>query len=174
MPGHHSARPAWNKGRRYPAVDEIVAVMRCAGSTPYGLRTRALIVLLWRAGVRISEALAPRERDVDRSTGAALVRRGKGGKRRQIGMDRWGWQQIELWLDRRVELPVGALVSAIDGPTAERPWSPSAVRATLRHLAAVAAVRRRFAPHQRRHAHAVEMARERRPALTVLVQRSGR
>ena len=33
-------------------------------------------------------------------------------------------------------------------------------RAELRRLAAVAGVRRRFAPHQLRHAHAVEMARE--------------
>ena len=36
----------------------------------------------------------------------------------------------------------------------------AAARNTLRHLAADAGVRRRFAPHQVRHAHAVEMARE--------------
>src|SRR5215211_704042 len=39
-----------NNGRRYPAdpprVEEIVAVMRIAGGRPYGLRIRALIVLL--------------------------------------------------------------------------------------------------------------------------------
>jgi integrase/recombinase XerD len=34
------------------------------------------------------------------------------------------------------------------------------VRIQLRRLAADAGVRRRFAPHQLRHAHAVEMARE--------------
>ena len=33
-------------------------------------------------------------------------------------------------------------------------------RSQLRRLAAQAGVRRRFAPHQLRHAHAVEMARE--------------
>jgi hypothetical protein len=31
-------------------------------------------------------------------------------------------------------------------PTSGRPWSPSAARTTLRHLAAAAGVRRRFAP----------------------------
>jgi site-specific recombinase XerC len=60
MPGHHSGRPPRNKRLRYPAdppiVEEIVAVMRCAGDSQYGLRARALIVLLWRAGLRISEA----------------------------------------------------------------------------------------------------------------------
>jgi site-specific recombinase XerC len=103
MPGHHCARPPGNKGRQYPAapltVEEIVAVMRCAGQTAHGLRVRALIVVLWRAGLRISEALALAESDLDRTTGAILVRRGKGGKRREVGMDRWGWQQIEPWLD---------------------------------------------------------------------------
>ena len=95
MPGFHAGRPPRNKGLRYPAdppnVEEIVAVMRCAGDGSYGLRTRALIVLCRRAGLRISEALAVRESDLDGTRGAVLVRRGKGGKRREIGMDRWGW-----------------------------------------------------------------------------------
>jgi integrase/recombinase XerD len=75
-------------------------------------------------------------------------------------MDRWGWQQIDPWLDRRVALPPGAVLCVIGGPTAGRPWSQSAARTTLSHLAVAAGVRRRFAPHQLRHAHAVEMARE--------------
>ncbi len=137
--------------------------MRRAGDTLHGLRTRALIVLLWRlwrAGLRISEALAPAESDLDRARGAVLVRHGKGGKRREVGMDPWGCEQLAPWLERRLELPVGALLCIITGPTAGRPWSGAAARNTLRHLAADAGVRRRFAPHQLRHAHAVEMARE--------------
>jgi integrase/recombinase XerD len=38
--------------------------------------------------------------------------------------------------------------------------APGAVCTHLRRLAVEAGVRRRFAPHQLRHAHAVEMARE--------------
>jgi site-specific recombinase XerD len=156
MPGFHCGRSPRNKGRRYPAdppaVEEIVAVMRVAGDTGHGLRTRALVVVLWRAGLRISEAL--------RSRGSVLVRRGKGGKRRQVGMDRWAWEQLDPWLRLRVSMPVGALLCVIDGPTQGRPWSAAAARATLRSLAVRASVRRRFAPHQLRHAHAVEMARE--------------
>ena len=176
LPGHHRGRSPRNKGRRYPAdpptTEEIIAVMRCAGAAPYGLRARALVVLLWRAGLRVSEALALAESDLDRSTGGVLVRLGKGGKRRHVGMDRWGWQQLEPWLDRRIELPVGALLCVIDGPTAGRPWSPSAARVTLHRLAVDAGVRRRFAPHQLRHAHAVEMAREGIP-LTVIQRQLG-
>ena len=63
MPGYHRGRPPRNKGEQYPAdpptVEEIVAVMRTVGDRPR-LPARALIVLLWRAGLRISEALASR------------------------------------------------------------------------------------------------------------------
>jgi hypothetical protein len=41
-----------------------------------------------------------------------------------------------------------------------RPWSGAAVRTEFRRVAAEAGVRRRFAPHQLRHAHALELARE--------------
>jgi integrase len=91
MPGHRAGRPPGNKGRRYPAdpptVEEIVAVMREAGAKTDGRRTRALVVVLWRAGLRISEALALNETDLDPKRGSILVRRGKGGKRRTVGMD---------------------------------------------------------------------------------------
>jgi site-specific recombinase XerD len=141
-------------------VEEIVTVMRVAGERPQGLRTRALVVLLWRAGLRISEALAVAESDLDRERGGVLVRHGKGGKRREVGMDHWAWEQIAPWLETRVSLPVGALVCVINGPTRGRPWSAAAARTTLRYLAVNAGIRRGFAPHQLRHAHAVEMARE--------------
>ena len=48
----------------------------------------------------------------------------------------------------------------IDGPTRGRAWSASAVRIELHHLALKARVRRRVAPHQLRHAHAVELLHE--------------
>ena len=96
LPGHHCGRPPRNKGLRCPAdpptVEEIVAVMRCAGLTAYGLRARALIALLWRAGVRIKRGARARQSDLDRATGGVVVRSGKGGKRCEVGMDRWGWQ----------------------------------------------------------------------------------
>lgn len=164
MPGFHRGRPPRNKGRLYPAdppsVEEVVTVMRVAGERAHGLRTRALVVLLWRAGLRISEALALAESDLDRERGGVLVRHGKGGKRREVGMDHWAWAQIDPWLEARVSLPIGTLLCVINGPTSGRPWSVAAARNTLRHLAVEAGVRRRFAPHQLRHAHAVEMARE--------------
>ena len=176
LPGYHAGRPPCNKERLYPAdpptVEEIVAVMRRAGDDRHGFRLRALIVGLWRGGLRVREALALGERDLDPRRGSLLVRHGKGGRRREIGMDAWGWEQLQPWLVARVELPVGPLFCIIDGPTRGRPWSSAGVRVEFRRLAARAGVRRRFAPHRLRHAHAVELAREGVP-LTVIQRQLG-
>jgi integrase len=114
MPGFHAGRPPRNKGQRYPAdppkVEEIIAVMRAAGDREHGRRLRGLIVVLWRAGLRIHEALALTEGDLDHRRGSVLVRHGKGGRRREVGMDAWGWDELQPWLEVRRELPVGALL----------------------------------------------------------------
>jgi site-specific recombinase XerD len=164
LPGYHAGRPPRNKGIHYPAdpptVDEIVAVMRHTAQDRHGWRLRAMIVVLWRAGLRIQEALALAEHDLDPRRGSILVRHGKGDRRREVGMDEWGWEQLRPWLTVRAELPAGPLFCVIDGPTRGRPWSAAAVRAEFRRVAACSGVRRRFAPHQLRHAHALELARE--------------
>src|SRR5580765_4786496 len=141
MPGFHAGRPPRNKGHRYPAdpptVEEIVAVMRAGGDGRHGCRLRGLIVVLWRAGLRIHEALALSESDLDHRRGAVLVRRGKGGRRREVGMDDWAWEQLQHWLTVRVELPVGPLFCILTGPNRGRAWSPDAAREQLRHTAAL-------------------------------------
>ncbi len=171
MPGFHEGRAPRNKGRRYPAdpptVEEIIAVMRESGGGADGARLRALIVILWRAGLRIGEALDLAETDLDASRGAVLVRRGKGGRRREVGMDRWACSQLQPWIVARRQLPVGTLLCVIRGATAGRRWEQSAARKQLARTAARAGVRRRFAPHQLRHAHAVEMAHEGVPLVVI-------
>jgi site-specific recombinase XerD len=119
-----------------------------------------LHALLWRAGLRINEALTVGEHDLEPRAGSVLVRHGKGGRRREVGMDPWGWDHLRPWLELRMAMPVGPLLCVIDGPTRGRPWASDAARAQLRRVAVKAGVRRRFAPHQLRHAHAVELAHE--------------
>jgi integrase len=75
----------------------------------------------------MSEALALQESDLDRTRGAVLVRRGKGGKRREVGMDRWVWEQLEPWLSIRDRLPVGALFCVLRGSTRPAPARHPAV-----------------------------------------------
>jgi hypothetical protein len=73
LPGYLAGRAPRNKGLRYPpdppTVEEIVAVMRQAGDGGHGARMRALIVLLWRAGLRLNEALTLTEHDLEPRAG---------------------------------------------------------------------------------------------------------
>jgi site-specific recombinase XerD len=96
-----------------------------------------------------------------------LVRRGKGGRRREVGMDGWAWDELQRWLELGIALPVGPLFCVINGPTRGRQWSSAAARADLRRTALAAGVRRRFAPHQLRHAHVVAIAREGVPLIVI-------
>jgi integrase len=171
MPGFHAGRPPRNKGLRYPAdpptVEEIVAVMRIAGDGLHGWRLRGLVVVLWRAGLRIDEALALREADLDRRRGSILVRRGKGGRRREIGMDDWaGRNSSPGSLHGSPCRSVRCSASSTDAPAVARgppvghaascdapPCEPAFADASL--------------PHQLRHAHAVEMAREGVPLVVI-------
>ena len=87
------------------------------GPGPYADRIRGLIAILWRAGLRISEALALTESDLDPKTESVLVRAGKGGKRRIVGMDDWAWEHVRRWTEHRIQLPVGPLFCILAGPT---------------------------------------------------------
>ena len=60
VPGFRAGHAPGNEGLRYPAdppkVEEIIAVMRTAGDAAHGRRLRGLIVIMWRAGLRIQGA----------------------------------------------------------------------------------------------------------------------
>jgi site-specific recombinase XerC len=172
MPGYHRGRPPRNKGEQYPAdpatVEEIVAVMRAVGDRPEAHRIRALIMLLWRAGLRISERRWPSRRAIWTAPAAPC----SSGAGKAASDARSGWtaghrDQLDPWLEIRRQLPIRALLCVIHGPTAGRRWEASAARKQLRHAAAAAGVRQWFAPHQLRHAHAVEMAHEGVPLVVI-------
>lgn len=163
LPGHRAGIPAKTRGRRYPAdpptAAEIFALLSECDDTPTGMRLKALIGTIWRSGLRINEALALVEADLNPPS--VTVRSGKGNKRRVSGMDPFGWQVLMPWVEwRREHLPPGPIFCVTSGATAGRGWHHSDVRACLHKLAKDAGVRKRCAPHQFRHALATEMAAE--------------
>ena len=78
-----------------------------------------------------------------------------------------GMEQLQPWLEIRATLPVGSLFCVLRGPTRGRPCSAAGIRVQLHAAAHAAGARRRVAPHQLRHAHAVEMSREGVPLLVI-------
>ena len=136
-----------NRGRKFPpdpiAVEDIVRLFEACQPLTSGwaaelsaLRLRALIAVLWRTGLRISEALALEERDLIRHDMALIVRHGKGDKRRVVAMDEWGWRELEHWMAERASLPPGVIFCVVRGRSAGRePFSDTDTRRQLRDAA---------------------------------------
>ena len=80
--------------------------MRHAGEGTHALRARGLIVVLWRTALRINEALSLTESDLDARRSSVTVREGKGGYRREVGIDSWALNTgLRPWLDVRSSPP---------------------------------------------------------------------
>jgi hypothetical protein len=97
LPRYLAGRPSRNKGLRYsPDRPTVGSSPSCASpaTAPTGPGRRALLVLLKRAGLRIHETLTVAEHDLNRRLAAILVRHGTGGRRREAGMDWWGWEHL--------------------------------------------------------------------------------
>ena len=160
LPGYHAGRPPRNKGMRYPAdpptVEEIVAVMRHTSDDRHGWRVQAMIVVLWRAGLRIQEALALAEHDLDQRRGSILVRSGKGGRRREVGMGEWGWEQLRSSPSGVSSCRSGRCSASSTARLAGDRGPAPLCEVSFADSPCGRGVRRRFVPHQLRHAHALE------------------
>ena len=184
MPGYGNGRPPVSKGRRYPpdpptaedinAMLGVLAKPRSKHETRHGAMSRrrlaAAIIVLWRTGARISEFLDLYPRDLNREDRCITIRCGKGGKRRIVMMDEWGWKALDAWTELRDQLPHGPVFCVISGVTAGQSWQSADVRRQLKHTAERAGVKRRIAPHQFRHALAVGLYHEDVPAFAIKQQ----
>jgi len=164
QPGYHKGRVPANKGRRYPAEvltpDEVRALLaQCSETSSLGLRHRALITVLYRTGVRCSEALALSVKDIDLQVGSVAVLHGKGDRRRTVGIDPGATTIVDQWIRRR-----SALAQTADAPLfctlRGTPMDSAQVRLLLPRLARQAGIAKRVHPHGLRHTHAYELMME--------------
>lgn len=182
LPEYRRGRAPANKGKRYPAEiltpAEIRALLEACPGGAAGARSRALVVLLWRSGLRISEALALRPYDLDLELGelgAVTVLSGKGAKRRVIGVDAEAVEYLRTWLCARAALgvPAGARLFCTvsnDRGAPGRPLRASAFREQLKRAARNAGIEKRVHPHGLRHTHAFELANESVPVHVIQAQ----
>lgn len=169
-PGHARGRKPGNWGKTYPSEPLTTMEMRlllaaCAGGYA-GARDKALYTLLWRTGLRISEALDLLPKDVDLERGRLTVLHGKGNKRRVVGMDERTVAEVQKWMVKRAKLGVGrdqVVFCVIGKPTTGKRMYSACVREQLRDCAKRAGIERRVAPHQLRHTFASELAAENVP-----------
>lgn len=163
-PGHHKGREPANKGRRFPPevlteAEARALIAACSNRAPTGIRNRALIAVLYRAGLRLSEALALMPKDVDELAGTIAVLHGKGDRHRTVGLDPGAFALVMRWMDRRARLGITGrqpLFCTLQGARLK----PSYIRTLLPRLALRAGVEKRVHPHGLRHTHAFELMME--------------
>jgi integrase len=134
-------------------VDQLLA--GCSLRAPTGIRNRALIMLLYRSGLRISEALALRPANIDLERHSARVLHGKGDKATVRPLHPSATVSLARWLDRRAQLGLrnGLLFCTLQGG----PLASGYIRDLLKRLARKAGIGKRVHPHGLRHTYANEL-----------------
>jgi site-specific recombinase XerD len=163
-PGHHRGRIPANKGQTFPVEiltpDEVRSLLaQCSEASSLGLRDRALITVLYRAGLRCAETLALRPKDVDLDAGSVTVLHGKGDRRRTVGIDPGAARVVASWIERRRELEL-TVTAPLFCTMRATPIPSSQVRTLLPRLARRAGITKRVHPHGLRHTHAYELMME--------------
>ena len=140
--------------------EECLALLAATSKRgPCGARDRATIILLWRAQLRVAEALTVIPDDVDLAAGTVRIQHGKGDKSRVVGIDSAACDVLRRWIERRARLPVGPDSPLICTLRGGKLW-PQHVGRTLRRLASKASITKRVHPHGLRHTGAFEMLSE--------------
>lgn len=171
-----------NKGRRLPpeiyTPVEIYRLFVACRPNDFGTRTMALMTVMYRAGLRINEALNLRRSDLHPDESTIRVRVGKGGHSRTAAIDRTGMQAVLSWAARHRSLGFGpetALFCTLVESKGVRPGrqlSSSQIRGQLPTLAKNARVHKRLHSHGFRHTFAYELSMEGFP-ITVIRQALG-
>jgi len=158
--GQNVPRPPTNSGKKFPSeiltAEEARSLLYAPNERPStGLRNRAIIAVMYGAGLRLAESLALKPSDVNLDASEIRVLHGKGDKSRTAGIDVGAIVHIARWIDRRKALHISGrvLLCTLEGG----PLSPRYVRSMLVRMATRAGIDKRVHPHGLRHTHAVEL-----------------
>ncbi|MFW6437715.1 MAG: tyrosine-type recombinase/integrase [Armatimonadota bacterium] len=172
--------------RKLPTVltdEELASILRLPNvRTPSGLRNKALLKAMAYGGLRVSEVVGLKTRDLRREDGRLVleIRDGKGGRDRSVPLPDHAAETIETWMARRKNLGIanGHVFCTIakgrnihpkatenglgnDMTTTEltpgTQLNPRYIRALVARLAEKAGIEKRVTPHVLRHTAATRM-----------------
>jgi site-specific recombinase XerD len=154
----------FNRGRTLPPeplseAEAIALLGACSRHASTGIRNAALVVVLWRAGLRCAEALALKPSDIDLDTGTVRVLHGKGDRSRSVSLGVQALAVVQPWLERRANLGLNGR-QPLFCTLAGAPLRPSYVRGLLPRLARRAGIAKRVHAHGLRHSFADGLRRE--------------
>ena len=118
------------------------------------LRYQAITMVMYGAGLRISEALALKVGDIDGSRGVIQVRHGKGDKAREAKPSLYEWLR-QYWRRERPPQPY-LFASRQTG----KPPRAETIRKAIAVAAKSAFIKKRVTPHVLRHSFATHLLDE--------------
>jgi len=120
------------------SIESVKALLAtCAGTASLDLRDRALIMALLDSGCRASEFVGLRLGDLDRRSGAVLIRQAKGGRHRVTFVGSKTLRAINRYLRTRVQKQPD---SALFATKSEQPMTYSCLRDIIRRRSGRAGV----------------------------------
>ena len=131
-----------------PSPEEVVRFLDCVPNTKH----RTILTACYAAGLRISEAISLRPRDIDSARMVIRVEQGKGRKDRYVMLSPKLLQSLrDYWQRTRPEgewlFPGGIVGSHVNRHTVERACQKARVRARLNKPITPHALRHGFAVH---------------------------
>ena len=164
MPINCSPTPRRRPRRRFPPevlshTEALALISACGANAATAVRNRALLAILYRCGLRISEALQVRPKDLNLEHGMVRVLFGKGGKSRTVGIDAQAAAIVGDWVAARA-----AWCPHVGSPLfcsrSGRRLTGAYVRRLLPELGRKAGIDKRVHAHGLRHTHAAELRSE--------------
>lgn len=130
------------------------------------LKVRAMILFMYRTGVRVSELCALRRRDIDLEDGTASIYRAKGGKSRTVHFDAETARVLTVyWQARGDEARGSGTLPAFSGRdrlgVPGSAISPRTVEHIVAELCNEIGIESDITPHSFRHGLATELVRRR-------------
>lgn len=139
---------------------EVQALLEACGKEKWtDRRNYALIMVLYRSGLRLAEALALRPCDVELERGSIRVLNGKGGRARTVGIDPLGAQVLRVWIDEHQTLG-NSHGDRLFMTASGRVLTQGYLRRKLPELGVQAKIHKRVHAHGLRHTHAAELRAE--------------
>lgn len=130
------------------------------------LKIRAMILFMYRTGVRVSELCALRRADIDLEAGTASIYRAKGGKSRTVHFDAETARVMTQYWQARGDVARGSgILPSFSGRdrigVPGKPISPRTVEHIVAELCNEIGIESDVTPHSFRHGLATELVRRR-------------
>lgn len=168
--GQKHGEPAPNAGKKYPAEvlsrEEVAALIAaCSTRAQTGIRNRALLMMLYRSGLRVGEVLNIRPADLDLAKHSIRLLDTKSGEAQTRGYHPSVDDALARWMETRKALHTrGAMLfCTLQGGKID----DQQIRNLVKRLAVKAGIERRVHPHALRHTFAAELEAARTPVTVI-------